>query len=93
MIEELTADRVVSVDDDVAVEGSSRMAALERNSREIVRRLEREGWVNVSVEGSHHKFRHPNNYYPIIVPHPRKDLPTRTARAIAKAAGWLEDKS
>ena len=25
----------------------------------------------------------------IIVPHPKKDLPTGTARAIAKQAGWI----
>jgi predicted RNA binding protein YcfA (HicA-like mRNA interferase family) len=68
------------------------MPALEKNSRQIVRRLQTEGWVLVNVEGSHHKFRHPNHAYPIIVPHPKKDLPTGTARSIAKAAGWLKVK-
>ncbi len=68
------------------------MPPLERNSRPIVRRLQAERWFLVKVEGSHHKFRHPDRAYPIIVPHPKKDLPTGTARAIAKAAGWLKGK-
>lgn len=67
------------------------MPSLERNSREIVRRLQAEEWALVKVEGSHHKFRHPAHPMPIIVPHPKKDLPTGTARAIAKAAGWLKE--
>ncbi len=61
---------------------------VERNSRKILARLRRESWVLVSVEGSHHKFRHADGRI-IIVPHPKKDLPTGTARAIAKHAGWL----
>jgi predicted RNA binding protein YcfA (HicA-like mRNA interferase family) len=27
--------------------------------REVIRRLEREGWVLVSTEGSHRQFKHP----------------------------------
>ena len=66
---------------------------LARNSRSILRRLEREGWVVVSIQGSHHKLTRPDRSYPIIVPHPRKDLPIGTARAIARAAGWLSDET
>ena len=69
------------------------MPGLERNSRQIVKRLQSEGWVLVKTEGNHHKFRHPDHAYPIIVPHPKKDLAAGTARAIAKAAGWLDQKS
>ena len=68
------------------------MPGLERNSFQIVRRLQAEGWTLVKIEGSHHKFRCPENPMPIIVPHPKKDLPTGTARAIAKAVGWLKEK-
>lgn len=46
-------------------------------------------WVVVSVEGSHHKLRHEAFAYPIILVHPKKDLPMGTARQIHKAAGWL----
>ncbi|WP_223191360.1 type II toxin-antitoxin system HicA family toxin [Paracoccus thiocyanatus] len=61
-----------------------------RNSREILRRLAAEGWEEVSVRGSHHKFRKEGRV--VIVPHPKKDLPIGTARSIARMAGWLEDK-
>lgn len=63
---------------------------LERDSRKIMRRLEFEGWVLVKTGGSHHKFKHPARKYHIVVAHPVKDIPTGTARPIARAAGWLE---
>ena len=60
---------------------------MERDSRKIVKRLERDGWSFVKAEGSHHKYR--KDGVTVIVPHPRKDLPVGTARSIAKMAGWL----
>ena len=62
---------------------------LVRSSRKIIERLRSEGWLLASTEGSHHKFKHPERKNSVIVPHPKKDLPTGTARAIARAAGWL----
>jgi predicted RNA binding protein YcfA (HicA-like mRNA interferase family) len=59
---------------------------VERDSRAIIKRLKAEGWELVSIRGSHHKFR--RNEVTVIVPHPKKDLPLGTARAIAKAVGW-----
>ena len=59
---------------------------MERNSQKIITRLKREGYVLVSVKGSHHKLR---GTHTIIVPHPKKDLPVGTALAIAKQAGWI----
>ncbi len=60
---------------------------MERNSRKIIQRLKQEGFVEVSVVGSHHKFAKSGRT--VIVPHPKKDLPEGTARAIAKQAGWI----
>ena len=60
---------------------------METDSRKIIQRLKAEGYELVSVSGSHHKFR--KNGKTIIVPHPKKDVPLGTARAIAKQAGWL----
>ncbi len=64
-------------------------AELERDSRRIIRRLQSEGWLLVKTSGSHHKFKHPDHRHRIIVVHPAKDIPTGTARAIARAAGWI----
>lgn len=60
---------------------------MERNSRAIVKRLLTEGFDLVKISGSHHKFR--KGPITVIVPHPKKDLPAGTARAIAKLAGWI----
>ncbi len=58
-----------------------------RDSKKIVKRLKEDGFEFVSARGSHHKFRKGN--VTIIVPHPKKDLPIGTAKAIAEQAGWL----
>ena len=61
---------------------------MERNSRQIIRWLERDGFELVKIIGSHHKFK--KNDKTVKVPHPKKDLPVATVRAIYKQAGWLE---
>lgn len=61
------------------------------NSRDIVRRLSREGFEQVSVAGSHHKFRHPEFRRIVIVPHPRTDIPIGTVKSIYRQAGWARD--
>ncbi|HEU4988057.1 MAG TPA: type II toxin-antitoxin system HicA family toxin [Rhizobiaceae bacterium] len=64
-----------------------RRDVVECDSRKIVKRLRQEGFELISISGSHHKFR--KGLVTIIVPHPKKNLPIGTARAIAKQAGWL----
>lgn len=61
---------------------------MERDSRRIVKRLLGDGFVLVSVRGSHHKFAKGGRT--VMVPHPEKDLPIGTARAVARQAGWLD---
>jgi predicted RNA binding protein YcfA (HicA-like mRNA interferase family) len=61
------------------------------NSRDIIRRLEREGFVLISVRGSHHKFRHAASQRTVIVIHPKKDIAIGTAREMYKQAGWAKD--
>ena len=60
-----------------------------KSSKDIIRKLESEGWVFVSSKGSHHKYR--KDGQSLIVPHPKKDLPLGTARSIARVAGWLKE--
>lgn len=61
---------------------------VERDSRKILAALKAAGFEVVSVRGSHHKLRKGDRT--VIVPHPKKDLPTGTARAIYAQAGLLE---
>lgn len=60
---------------------------METDSRKIIKRLKADGFELVAAAGSHHKFRKGSKT--VIVPHPKKDLPLGTARAIAKQAGWM----
>jgi len=59
------------------------------SSREIIRKLEADGWVLDHVSRSHHIFRHPTKRGAVVVPHPRKTLKRGTQRAILKQAGLL----
>lgn len=61
------------------------------NSRDIIRRLEKEGWELVRTKGSHHQFRHIVSGARVTVPHPKKDMPPKTVLSIYKAAGWPKD--
>ena len=55
-------------------------------SGDLIRQLERAGWVQVVVRGSHHQFKHPERPGRVTVPHPKKDLPIGTLKAILKQA-------
>ena len=61
------------------------------DSRDIIRRLEREGFRSISAKGSHHKFWHSEKRRIVIVPHPKRDIPIGTVKAIYKQAGWSKD--
>jgi predicted RNA binding protein YcfA (HicA-like mRNA interferase family) len=60
---------------------------MKRDSKKIIKRLKKEGWELRNIRGSHHQFTKGTER--LTVPHPKKDLPDGTARAIAKAAGWI----
>jgi predicted RNA binding protein YcfA (HicA-like mRNA interferase family) len=62
-----------------------------RDSRDIIARLRKDGFEEVSVRGSHHKYAHSVLRRIVIVPHPRKDLPPGTVRSIYRQAGWQKD--
>ncbi|ASU39582.1 addiction module toxin, HicA family [Herbaspirillum sp. meg3] len=55
-------------------------------SAEIIKQLKAAGWEHVSTRGSHHKYKNPATGKSVIVPHPKKNLPQGTAKAILKQA-------
>lgn len=57
------------------------------NSREIIKLLEKDGWVKCHQKGSHCQFKHPTKKGKVTVPHPKKDLPKKTVASIFKQAG------
>lgn len=59
----------------------------ERETREIVRRLRKEGWEEENGRGSHVVFRKGGKM--ICVPVSRKEQKLGTYRGIARIAGWI----
>ena len=57
------------------------------SSKELIKQLNKLGWQEVRIKGSHHQFKHPNKDYLITVPHPKRDLPKGTVQKILKQAG------
>ncbi|MBB1610984.1 MULTISPECIES: type II toxin-antitoxin system HicA family toxin [Pseudomonas] len=55
-------------------------------SRQLIKELEATGWVLERVTESHHLFKHPYRPNTVPAPHPKKDLPRGTVRAIRKLA-------
>jgi predicted RNA binding protein YcfA (HicA-like mRNA interferase family) len=60
---------------------------LETNTRKIVRRLKREGWINIGG-GEHDNFEHPQRPAVLIQVPRHKEVSPGVARSIAKLAGW-----
>ena len=58
------------------------------NSRDIIKKLKKEGWELVKCKGDHHQFKHPEIKGRVTVTHPVKDIPTGTVNSIYKQAGW-----
>lgn len=57
------------------------------SSKEVLRRLRKDGWEIVRVRGDHHQLRHPTKKGLVTVPHPNKSLTTKTIKSILKQAG------
>ena len=56
------------------------------NSRDVIKALEADGWIEVAKKGSHAQFKHPIKPGRVTVPHPRRDIPIGTLRSIEKQA-------
>jgi predicted RNA binding protein YcfA (HicA-like mRNA interferase family) len=56
-------------------------------SRDVIRRLEADGWREVARKGSHAQFKHPSKAGRVTVPDPRRDIPIGTLRSIEKQSG------
>ena len=65
------------------------MPAIETNTRKVIGRLRREGWIG-HHGGSHDLFKHPKRPGVRITVPRHTTLSPGVARTIAKAAGWIE---
>ena len=57
------------------------------NSREVIRRLKKDGWFKVGQTGDHHQFKHDEKPGRVTVQHPRRDMPVGTLKSIEKQSG------
>lgn len=57
------------------------------SSRDVIRRLEADGWYEVNVVGSHHQYKHPEKTGRVTVKHPDKDIPIKTLKSIERQSG------
>ena len=57
------------------------------NSAELIRTLEKAGWMLRGSKGSHHIFVHPQRTGHLSVPHPKKDLGVGLLQKLLKQAG------
>jgi predicted RNA binding protein YcfA (HicA-like mRNA interferase family) len=56
------------------------------SSIELIKILNNDGWYFYKATGSHHNFEHPIKKGKVTIPHPRKDIPYKTAKSIIKQA-------
>ena len=61
------------------------------SSREIIKIVNADGWILARVEGSHHIFKHDNKKGIVTIPHPKKNIPLKTAKNIFAQAGLSMD--
>lgn len=57
------------------------------SSRELIRKLEADGWQLVRVTGSHHHCKHARKPGVVTVAHPQKDVKIGTLRSIERRSG------
>ncbi|MEG9482074.1 type II toxin-antitoxin system HicA family toxin [Mannheimia sp. HC-2023] len=57
------------------------------DSRSLVKLIVAGGWFLVGIKDSHHQYKHPTKKGRVMLPHPKKDLPTATVKSILKQAG------
>jgi predicted RNA binding protein YcfA (HicA-like mRNA interferase family) len=57
------------------------------NSRDVLKALLQDGWLEVNQVGSHRQFKHPVKRGRVTVPHPKRDIPVGTLKSIEKQAG------
>ncbi|OFX12878.1 MAG: addiction module toxin, HicA family [Alphaproteobacteria bacterium RIFOXYD12_FULL_60_8] len=56
-------------------------------SRDVIRKIEADGWVKVGQTGDHIHFKHPHKPGKATVPHPKKDMTIGTLKSIEKQTG------
>lgn len=62
------------------------------SSRELLKLLQHDGWYIKRQRGSHIQLMHPKKTGKVTIPHPNRDLNTKTALSILQQANLKGDK-
>ena len=57
------------------------------SSRDVMKILLEDGWVEINCIGDHHQFKHPTKKGKVTLRHPVKDLGVRDLKSIEKQSG------
>lgn len=57
------------------------------SSRDVMKILLQDGWVEINCVGDHHQFKHPTKKGKVTLRHPVKDLGVRDLKSIEKQSG------
>jgi predicted RNA binding protein YcfA (HicA-like mRNA interferase family) len=58
------------------------------NSKQVIKKLQEDGWYLAHVKGSHYQFKHAHKSGLVTVKHPDHQIPTGTLHSIERQAGW-----
>ncbi len=60
--------------------------------REVIKRIERDGWYLVTTRGSHRQYKHPTKLGRVTIPgHLKDDVHPRTLKSILRQAQLEEE--
>lgn len=62
-----------------------------RSAKDIIRVLQRHGFIKVGQRGSHQKWRHPDGRQVIVADHGSKPIPIGTLKSIIEGAKLTPD--
>lgn len=57
------------------------------SSKDVMKILLEDGWVEINCVGDHHQFKHPTKKGKVTLRHPVKDLGVRDLKSIEKQSG------
>ena len=57
------------------------------SSRDVLKLLLEDGWIEINCVGDHHQFKHPTKKGKVTLRHPVKDLGVRDLKSIEKQSG------
>ena len=57
------------------------------SSRDVLKLLLEDGWIEINCVGDHHQFKHPTKPGKVTFRHPVKDLGIRDLKSIEKQSG------